>query len=128
MTDFVREKKGRIWRLDDWGMRKLAYKIQKAKNANYILMNIQIQAQAINEFKTLLDKDERVIRHLVITRGKAMTEKTEGPPEFSSLKDEVSDSDEDYEEGDDEEEYEDDENEGADDEANKVKAESLAEV
>ena len=126
LIDFVREKKGRIWRLDDWGLRKLAYKIQKAKKANYILMNIQITPQAINDFKALLDKDERVIRHLVITRSKAMTEKTEPPPEYSTLRDDVSDSDEDYEDGDDEEEYEDDENEEGEGETNEVRVESLA--
>jgi ribosomal protein S6 len=124
LIDFVREKKGRIWRLNDWGMRKLAYKIQKARKANYILMNIELKPQAINDFKALLDKDERVIRHLVITRDKAMTEKTEAPPEYSTLKD-----DEDYEDGDDEEVYEDDENEGDDEGgANEVRVESLVEA
>ncbi|KAK9093232.1 hypothetical protein Syun_028143 [Stephania yunnanensis] len=30
---FMREKKGKVWRLNDWGMRRLAYKMKKAKNA-----------------------------------------------------------------------------------------------
>ncbi|KAE8724655.1 Chaperone DnaJ-domain superfamily protein isoform 1 [Hibiscus syriacus] len=33
VQDFLREKKGRVWRLNDWGLRRLAYKIKKAKNA-----------------------------------------------------------------------------------------------
>lgn len=106
ITDFIEEKKGKIFRLNDWGMRKLAYKIKKAKRANYILMNIQIEGKEINEFKSLLDKDERVIRHLVMTMKKAETKETVPPPEFSSIRDEEGldeeDSDEEYKEADDE--------------------------
>ncbi|KAJ0093565.1 hypothetical protein Patl1_24829 [Pistacia atlantica] len=60
VQDFLREKKGKIWRFNDWGLRRLAYKIQKAKNAHYILMNFELEAKYINEFKTMLDKDERI--------------------------------------------------------------------
>ncbi|XP_078436605.1 protein REGULATOR OF FATTY ACID COMPOSITION 3, chloroplastic-like [Wolffia australiana] len=74
VKDFVREKKGKIWRLNGWGMQKLAYKIQKAKMANYILMNFEIEAGQINEFKTMLDREERIIRHLVIKRDEAITQ------------------------------------------------------
>ncbi|XP_011019409.1 PREDICTED: uncharacterized protein LOC105122164 [Populus euphratica] len=85
VQDFVREKKGRIWRFNDWGMRRLAYKIQKAKNAHYILMNFELEARWINDFKNMLDKDERVIRHLVIKRDEAITEDCPPPPEFHTL-------------------------------------------
>ncbi|BBG93039.1 Translation elongation factor EF1B/ribosomal protein S6 family protein [Prunus dulcis] len=79
---FLREKKARIWRVSDWGMRRLAYHIKKAKNAYYILMNFEIEAKWINDFKTMLDKDERVIRHLVMKRDEAITEDCPPPPEF----------------------------------------------
>ncbi|KAF0887565.1 hypothetical protein E2562_002287 [Oryza meyeriana var. granulata] len=86
VQDFVREKKGRIWRLNNWGLRRLAYKIKKARHANYILMNFEIQAKYINDFKTLLDKDERIIRHLVMKRDEAITEDCPPPPEFHTLR------------------------------------------
>eukprot|EP00250_Pteridium_aquilinum_P029679 c39948_g1_i1 orf=761-1471(-) len=103
VKDFIEEKKGKIFRLNDWGLRKLAYKINKAKRANYILMNFQIGGEEINEFKSLLDKDERIIRHLVITMKQAETAETVPPPEFSSIKDvDDDDSDEEYDESEDE--------------------------
>uniref|UniRef100_A0A0E0FDA3 30S ribosomal protein S6 n=1 Tax=Oryza meridionalis TaxID=40149 RepID=A0A0E0FDA3_9ORYZ len=86
VQDFVREKKGRIWRLNNWGLRRLAYKIKKARHASYILMNFEIQAKYINDFKTLLDKDERIIRHLVMKRDEAITEDCPPPPEFHTLR------------------------------------------
>lgn len=103
----MREKKGTVWRLNDWGMRKLAYKIKKAKNAHYILMNFELDAKYINDFKTLLDQDERVIRHLVMKRDEAITEDCPPPPEFHSLRANADDDDEDeYDE-----DYDDDEEE-----------------
>ncbi|XP_003579164.1 uncharacterized protein LOC100824031 [Brachypodium distachyon] len=86
VQDFIREKKGRIWRVNNWGLRRLAYKIKKATHANYVLMNFEIQAKYINDFKTLLDKDERIIRHLVMKQDEAITEDCPPPPEFHAMR------------------------------------------
>ncbi|KAL3634662.1 hypothetical protein CASFOL_021716 [Castilleja foliolosa] len=115
--EFIKEKKGKIWRFSDWGLRRLAYKIQKAKNAHYILMNFELEAKWINEFKTMLDRDERVIRHLVMKRDKAETEDCPPPPEFNSMHADANDDedvnyDDDDEEWDDEGDVEDDDEEG----------------
>lgn len=83
--DFIREKKGRIWRLNDWGLRRLAYEVKKALEAHYILINFEIDAKFINEFKTMLDKDERVIRHLVTKQDKAETEYSPPPMDYQTL-------------------------------------------
>ncbi|XP_054790472.1 protein REGULATOR OF FATTY ACID COMPOSITION 3, chloroplastic-like [Prosopis cineraria] len=91
IQDFLREKKGRVWRFSDWGMRQLAYKIKKADRAHYILMNFEVDAKYINEFKSLLDKDERVIRHLVVKRDEAITEDCPPPPEFHTLRANIDD-------------------------------------
>jgi len=106
VQDFVREKKGRIWRLNNWGLRRLAYKIKKATHANYILMNFEIESRYINDFKTLLDKDERIIRHLVMKRDEAITEDCPPPPEFHTLRAQQYFDDE-YEDEEEEEEEED---------------------
>lgn len=101
-------------------MRQLAYKIKKATNANYVLMNFEIEAQLINDFKRMLDEDERIIRHLVIKRDKAITEYCPPPPEFQVLRENLLSEDEgdDEYDGEDEEEYEDEENGEYDDEYN----------
>lgn len=100
IQEFIKEKKGRIYRVNNWGLRRLAYKIKKAKKANYILMNFELEARCINEFKTMLDKDERIIRHLVIKRDEAITEDCPPPPEFFTLKAGMNDNDEDEDEED----------------------------
>ncbi|XP_022721733.1 acidic leucine-rich nuclear phosphoprotein 32 family member B [Durio zibethinus] len=104
VQDFLREKRGRLWRLNDWGLRRLAYKIKKAKNAHYILMNFELEARWINDFKTMLDIDERVIRHLVIKRDEAITEDCPPPPEWHTL---GAGGDDDFDEEEDDEDYDD---------------------
>ncbi|GJX46189.1 ribosomal protein S6, partial [Tanacetum coccineum] len=106
VQEFLTEKKGRVHRFSDWGLRRLAYKIQKAKNAHYILMNFEIEAKWINDFKSMLDKDERVIRHLVMKQDEAITEECVPPPEFQTLRADMDDNDDDDDE--EEDEYEDD--------------------
>lgn len=86
IQDFLRKSKGKIWRMNDWGLRRLAYKIKKARNAHYILMNFELKSKYINDFKSLLDKDERIIRYLVINRDKAITENCPPPLEFHTLR------------------------------------------
>ncbi|KAK9070435.1 hypothetical protein SSX86_010837 [Deinandra increscens subsp. villosa] len=113
IQEFLSEKKGRVHRFSDWGLRKLAYKIQKAKSAHYILMNFEIEAKWINEFKSMLDKDGRIIRHLVMKQDNPITEECIPPPEFHTIRGDLDDNDDDddddveYDEGDDVE-YDDD--------------------
>ncbi|KAL4195625.1 hypothetical protein AMTRI_Chr05g65640 [Amborella trichopoda] len=118
--DYINEKSGKIWRLNNWGLRRLAYKIKKARNANYILMNFELGAQWINELKSLLDKDERVIRHLVIKRDKAISEDCPPPPEFHTLHPNFMADDMDDEDGDIEEYDVDDYDEEEDEETKMV--------
>lgn len=73
-----------------------------------MLMNFELEARWINDFKTMLDKDERVIRHLVMKRDEAITEDCPPPPEFHTLRADMDDNDE--------EEDDEDYNEGYDDE------------
>lgn len=83
-----------MWRFSDWGMRTLAYEIKKASRAHYILMNFELGAKWIDDFKNMLDTDERVIRHLVMKRDKAETEDCPPPPEFHTLHAATDDEDE----------------------------------
>lgn len=79
--------------MNDWGLRKLAYKIRKAQNANYVLMNFEIGSKWVNDFKRMLDKDERVIRHLVMKQDEAITEFCAPPPEYHMLRSSMVDDD-----------------------------------
>lgn len=65
---------GVIHRLEDWGRRQLAYPINKIHKAHYVLMNIECDAEVLEQLNSAFRFNDAVIRNLVIKRDKAVTE------------------------------------------------------
>jgi ribosomal protein S6 len=70
----VESRGGKIYRLEDWGRRQLAYPINKLAKAHYILMNIECGKEALEELTTAFRFNDAVLRNLVISRTEAITE------------------------------------------------------
>ena len=70
----IESKSGKIHRLEDWGRRPLAYPIHKLHKAHYVLMNIEVGQEALDELTTNFRFNDAVIRHLVLTMDEAVTE------------------------------------------------------
>ena len=66
---------GKVSKRENWGLRNLAYKIQKNRKGYYTLMNIDAPADAIIEMERLMRLDENLIRYLTIK----VEELEEGP-------------------------------------------------
>jgi len=66
ITGVITDLKGTVLRVDDWGVRKLAYDIAKYGKGRYVLVNFLTQPDAINEMERLIRIDERVIRFLSV--------------------------------------------------------------
>jgi small subunit ribosomal protein S6 len=62
----VTGKGGRIHRLEDWGRRQLAYPIAKIHKAHYVLMNIECDAETLDELEHAFKFNDAVLRHLVV--------------------------------------------------------------
>ena len=65
---------GKIHRLEDWGRRQLAYPIQHLAKAHYVLMNIECEADVLNELESGFRFNDAVLRHLIMKREDAVTE------------------------------------------------------
>lgn len=65
-TTVITENGGKITKREDWGLRTLAYKIQKNKKGYYTLLNIDAPSVAIKEMERLMRIDENVLRYLTI--------------------------------------------------------------
>lgn len=55
---------GKVTKREDWGLRTLAYKIQKNRKGYYVLMNIDAPAAAVVEMERLMRLDENLLRYL----------------------------------------------------------------
>jgi small subunit ribosomal protein S6 len=65
---------GKIHRLEDWGRRQLAYPIENLAKAHYVLLNIEVGQNALNELESGFRFNDAVLRHLVVKRDEADTE------------------------------------------------------
>ncbi len=65
---------GTVHRLEDWGRRQLSYPVAKVHKAHYVLMNIECGQAVLDELNSAFRFNDAVLRNLVISRKKAVTE------------------------------------------------------
>jgi len=57
---------GKVEKTDNWGLKTLAYRIQKNKKGHYVLMNIDAPAPAVLEMERQIRLNEDVLRYMTI--------------------------------------------------------------
>src|SRR5690606_12759665 len=57
---------GSISRIENWGLRTLAYRINKNRKAYYTLMNITAEPAAVAEMERQMRLSEDVLRHMTV--------------------------------------------------------------
>ncbi|MDX9752154.1 MAG: 30S ribosomal protein S6 [Flavobacteriales bacterium] len=68
--DLIKEGHGKVRHEESWGMRKLAYPIQKKSSGFYHLIEFEGDPAFINKLETEYRRDERVIRFLTVRMDK----------------------------------------------------------
>lgn len=71
----IKDQGGKVLKEEQWGLRTLAYKINKSKKAHYTLIEFDAPGTAVIELERLMRIDEDVMRSLSIR----LEEATEGP-------------------------------------------------
>jgi small subunit ribosomal protein S6 len=64
---------GSIICLDRWGMRRLAYEINKEVQGYYVYLNYAAPSNAVDEIERIFRIDDRALRYLTIKLGDSMT-------------------------------------------------------
>jgi small subunit ribosomal protein S6 len=72
--EMITKEGGVIHRLEDWGRRPLAYPINKAHKAHYVLMNIECNQKTREELETAFRFNDAVIRNVILSCKSAITE------------------------------------------------------
>lgn len=75
ITTLITEKGGKVSKVEYWGLRNLAYRINKTRKGHYSLINIDAPAAAVHEMERLQRINENVMRYMTI----AVEELEEGP-------------------------------------------------
>ena len=70
----VESKGGAVHRSEDWGRLQLAYTIAKLHKAHYLLLNIECDAETLEELESIFRFNDAILRHLTIRRSEAVSE------------------------------------------------------
>jgi len=73
VQEIITSLKGDIKRLEDWGVRKLAYPIQKLARGRYMYLRFDGEATMVAELERRLRIDDRVIRYQTVKLEKDVT-------------------------------------------------------
>ena len=65
-TSVIKSHDGEIKKTEYWGIRNLAYKINKNRKAHYYMLNISSSPETIFEYERLLGLHEDIIRFLTV--------------------------------------------------------------
>lgn len=66
VAGYIQATGGEVTKTDVWGRRRLAYPIRKYVEGYYVLMQAQMNANALTELERNLRLNEDVMRHLVV--------------------------------------------------------------
>lgn len=66
LNDIFTSRGGEILSANEWGMRDLAYEIQKHKKGYYVVLSVNCNEEARAEFDRIVRIREDIIRHLII--------------------------------------------------------------
>ena len=68
VQELVSKNGGRVDGLQEWGKRRLAYKINKKHEGNYVLMNFQLDSKQTKKLEQALRLNDQVIRYLLVNK------------------------------------------------------------
>jgi len=73
----ITDNKGEVINEEDWGLRKLAYPIQKKSTGFYYLIEYKVEGDIIDKLEIEFRRDERIIRFLTVRMDKYAREYSE---------------------------------------------------
>ena len=66
VTTYITSTKGTILKTESWGLRTLAYRIQKNKKGHYVLVEYDADTSIIAELERQLRLNENVLRYMTV--------------------------------------------------------------
>ncbi len=70
LSSIVTERKGKVIKTEYWGLRQLAYKINKMSKGHYTMLGLSCDAEALKELERNIGINEDIIRHLTVRADK----------------------------------------------------------
>ena len=65
-TSIIKEYGGEVTKTEFCGLRNLAYKIKKNRKGHYVLMNVEVKSEGIQEMERQMKINEDVLRYISV--------------------------------------------------------------
>ena len=65
-TEIVESNNGKVTKTETWGLKSLAYKIERNRKAHFVLLNIEAPAGVVAELERQTAINEDVIRYMTV--------------------------------------------------------------
>ncbi len=65
-TEIIEANKGKVTRVESWGLKSLAYKIDRNRKAHFVMLNIDGPGAVVSELERQTRINEDVIRYMTI--------------------------------------------------------------
>lgn len=66
LSDAIKKNGGEVVKVDNWGLKNLAYRVKKNRKGHYVLLNISAPAAAVHEYERLMRFNEDIIRYMTV--------------------------------------------------------------
>ena len=66
LSETLKANGGEVVRVDNWGLKNLAYRIKKNRKGHYVVLNISAPEKSIAEFERLMRVNEDIIRYMTV--------------------------------------------------------------
>ena len=66
VTNVITEYKGEVHKTETWGLKQLAYKIQKNRKGHYVMLSAEVSGEAVAEIERQAAISEDIIRWMTI--------------------------------------------------------------
>ena len=71
IQDLITKNGGRIDGLQEWGKKRLAYRIKKKADGSYIIVNFELSGAGVKKAEQSLKLNDQIIRYMIINKAKA---------------------------------------------------------
>ena len=68
VQELVTKNGGRVDGLQEWGKRRLAYKIGKKQDGNYLVVNFQMDSKQAKKLEQAFRLNDNVLRYLLVNK------------------------------------------------------------
>jgi small subunit ribosomal protein S6 len=70
IKSYFEENKAKIKKIDEWGLKELAYEIDGHNNGFYTVINFEADSEKANLLKEFMRKNTNILRHILVVKEK----------------------------------------------------------